>query len=285
MGKEYQPQTNNNQEKKVANKQKNIVNKKKMIENIIKAVSPIVFILLLIVIWQIIVSLGKVDEFILPSPKKVAIKMKQNFPLIMKRHFGYTLLSALSGLFFGLIIGFLFALLMDRFNILNLGFRPILVISQTIPSVAIAPLLIIWFGIGLTPKIILVTLTTFFPIAVALADGFRSVSKDQINLLKSMGANKFQVYWYAKFPASQHQFFSAMKISTTYAIVGAVIAEWIAGDKGIGVYISILRKAYGYASIFVAVIIVSVSSLILVGILDVIKFFINKKQGGVYEKF
>ena len=268
----------------MADNEQNKVNKKKIVENIVKGVAPIVFILLILAIWQIIVSTGKVSEFILPSPKSVGIKLKQNFHLIMKRHFGYTLISALSGLFIGLLVGFIFAILMDRFNILNLGFRPILVISQTVPTVAIAPLLVIWFGIGLAPKIILVSLTTFFPIAIALADGFRSVSTDQKNLLRSMGANRAQIYWYAKFPAALPQFFSAMKISTTYAIVGSVIAEWIAGDRGIGVYISIMRRAFGYASIFVAVIIISVSSLILVGILDICKFLVIKQHGGYSEK-
>ena len=132
-------------------------------------------------------------------------------------------------------------------------------------------------------KIILVTLTTFFPIAIGLLDGYKNVDDDQVNLLRSMGANKFQIYKFLKFPASLNNFFSAMKISTTYSITAAVVAEWIGGFSGVGVYMMRVRKAYAYANMFAAILLISISSLILIGILDLCIKIINRNRGK-YEK-
>ena len=243
---------------------------------------PLAFILLGILIWQVICWSGKVEPFILPSPADVLKTFFKNFKLLMN-HYRYTFFEAMAGLALGTAIGFILALIMDRFKSINLGFKPLLVISQTIPTVAIAPIIVLWFGLGMASKIILVTLTTFFPIAIGLLDGYKNVDDDQVNLLRSMGANKFQIYRFLKFPASLNNFFSAMKISTTYSIIAAVVAEWIGGFSGVGVYMMRVRKAYAYANMFAAILLISISSLILIGILDLCIKIINRNRGK-YEK-
>ena len=131
---------------------------------------------------------------------------------------------------------------MDRFEIVYLAFSPLITVSQTVPTVAIAPLLVLWLGYGLAPKVVLVVLTTFFPITVSLVSGFRSVDPDLIDLMRTMNATSAQIFWQVKIPAAAEQFFSGLKISATYAIVGAVIAEWLGGFSGLGVYMTRLNQ-------------------------------------------
>ena len=152
-----------------------------------------------------------------------------------------------------------------------LAFDPLLTVSQTVPTVAIAPLFVLWFGYGLLPKVLLVVITTFFPVTVALANGFRSVDQDQIDLMRTMRATEWQIFRYAKLPAAMDQFFSGLRISATYAIVGAVISEWLGGFWGLGVYMTRVRKSFSYDRMFAVIIIISALSLALMRGVDVLE--------------
>src|SRR5699024_8663476 len=138
-----------------------------------------------------------------------------------------TLLEATYGLFFGMLLGVIAAILMDHFTSIKKAVYPLLVLTQTVPTVAIAPILTVWFGFGILPKVILIIITVFFPVAVAMLNGFSSVDKDELRLLQSMGANRIQIFWHIKIPASLGDFFSALRVAVTYAIIGAVISEWL----------------------------------------------------------
>ena len=128
---------------------------------------------------------------------------------------------------------------------------------------AIAPLLVLWFGYEMTPKVILIVITTFFPITVGLQDGFRSADQDAVNLLRSMGAGRFQIFCYIKFPGALGQFFSSLRISASYAVVGAVISEWLGGFSGLGVYMTRVKKAYSFDKMFAVIFLISAISLVL----------------------
>lgn len=223
-------------------------------------------ILAILLIWQIL-SEGKiVPKFLLPSPSDVVTAFYKDFKLIMY-HTGYTLTETFWGLLIGTLGGFLLALLMDRFAIIKKAFYPLIIISQTIPTVAIAPLLVLWLGYKMTPKITLVSMTTFFPIVVSLIDGFLSVDRDSIRLLKSMGANEIQVYRYVKLPYAMPNFFSGLRISVTYAVIGAVVAEWLGGFDGLGVYMTRARKSYSFDKMFAVIFFISILSLSAMGLL------------------
>ena len=125
----------------------------------------------------------------------------------------YTLQEAFYGLCIGILLAFVSATLMDRFLTINRAFYPLMVITQTIPTIAIAPVLVLWMGFGMAPKVALVVITTFFPIAVGLLDGYKSVDQDTVNLMRAMGATKFQIFRHLKFPSALNQFFSGLKIS------------------------------------------------------------------------
>lgn len=235
-----------------------------------KVVAPVCAVVALLAVWQGACSLGLVPNFMLPSPVQVVSALVADFPLLLS-HMWTTLSEAALGLAIGVAVGFVFAVLMDKFETFYLAFNPLLTVSQTIPTVAIAPLLVLWFGYGLMPKVLLVVLTTFFPVTVALASGFRSVDPDQVDLLRTMNATEWQIFRYAKLPAAMEQFFSGLRISATYAIVGAVISEWLGGFTGLGVYMTRVRKSFAYDRMFAVIIITSALSLALMKGVDVLE--------------
>ena len=235
-----------------------------------RVLAPVLAVVALVALWQAACMAGLVPNYMLPSPVQVVAALVKDFPLLMS-HLWTTLAEAAIGLGIGVAIGFVFAVLMDKFDTFYLAVEPLLTVSQTIPTVAIAPLLVLWFGYGLAPKVLLVVITTFFPITVALVGGFRSVDPDQIDLMRTMNASEWQVFRYVKLPAAAEQFFSGLRISATYAIVGAVISEWLGGFTGLGVYMTRVRKNFQYDRMFAVIIITSALSLALMKGVDVLE--------------
>ena len=224
----------------------------------------------LLVIWQLATDLKLVEGYMLPSPVSVVKAFIAEFPLLMENT-AVTLGEAFLGLLFGVALGFVMAVLMDRFERVYQAFYPLMVLTQTIPAVAIAPLLVLWFGYEMAPKVILIVITTFFPIAVGLLDGFRSADRDAVNLLRSMGAGRFQIFCYIKFPGALGRFFSGLRISASYAVVGAVISEWLGGFSGLGVYMTRVKKAYSFDKMFAVIFLISAISLVLMWGVDLLQ--------------
>ena len=173
----------------------------------------------------------------LPSPISVGKAFINDLPNLMT-HALVSLQEAIYGLIIGVLLAFVIATLMNRFETLEKALLPLLVVTQTIPTIAIAPLLVLWMGFGKAPKITLVVITTFFPIAVSLLDGYKSADPDKIDLLRSMKANRLQIFAHVKIPAALPYFFSGLRVSASYAVVGAVISEWLGGFDGLGVYMT-----------------------------------------------
>lgn len=151
-----------------------------------KLVAPLTIVALL-GLWQLACSTGLVPPFMLPSPVRVVQALVGDWPLLAG-HAATSLAEAGMGLAAGVALGFVAALAMDRFDLLYRAFYPIVVLTQTIPTVAIAPLLVLWFGYGMLPKVVLIVVATFFPITVGLLEGLRSVDPDEIDLMRAMGA-------------------------------------------------------------------------------------------------
>lgn len=223
--------------------------------------------LLLLAVWQAVCSVGLVPGYMLPSPAEVAVSLVQDWPALWENA-QITLQEAFYGLALGVAIGFAFAVLMDTFEVLYRAFYPILVVTQTIPTVAIAPLLVLWFGYEMVPKVILVILVTFFPVTVGLLDGFRDVDPDAVGLLRSMGAGRWQIFRYLKCPSALPHFFSGLRIAAAYSVVGAVISEWLGGFGGLGVYMTRVKKAYAFDKMFAVIFLISVISLALMALVD-----------------
>lgn len=227
-------------------------------------------VVLLLTVWQLICISGLVPGYMLPSPVDVVLAFIDDWGLLWKNALT-TLQEAFIGLALGILIGFCFAVLMDAFEVLYRAFYPILVLTQTVPTVAIAPLLVLWFGYEMTPKIILIIISTFFPVAVGLLDGFRSADRDAIGLLRSMGASRWQIFRYIKGPSALPQFFSALRIATAYSVVGAVISEWLGGFGGLGVYMTRVKKAFAFDKMFAVIFLISAISLGLMALVDLIE--------------
>ncbi|MBZ9607762.1 ABC transporter permease [Clostridium estertheticum] len=241
--------------------------------NIENKLIPIVFQLIFLFIWQISVDRWKVPQYILPSPKDIIIITLVNIVPSITKHIYATLYEALIGFAISILIALILAILMDNVKIIKKCIYPILVVSQTVPIIALAPLFIIWFGFGILPKIIVVVLVCFFPIVVSLIDGLESVDADMVNLLKTMGASKFQIFTMVKLPASTVNFFSGLRIAATYSIMGAVIGEWLGGDKGLGVYMIRAKNSYALDKVFAVIIIIVMLSMGLFGLLYLIQYF------------
>ena len=242
----------------------------KKFQNITDKIAPSIIIAVLLMIWQILSMVNIIPKFMLPSPIEVVRAFISDFPLLME-HTEITLIEAFLGLGLGIILGFAVAVIMDRFEYAYKMIYPVLVITQTIPTVAIAPLLVLWMGYGILPKIMLILLTSFFPITIGLLDGFRSVDKDMLNLLKTMGASSFQNFIHLKLPSSLGYFFAGLRISVSYSIIGAVVAEWLGGYDGLGVYMTRVRKSYSFDKMFAVIFLISGISLLLM-------YFLKKIQ-------
>ena len=231
---------------------------------IIRIVAPCVACALVLGAWQLACVLELVPSFMLPSPADVARARVEDGALLAS-HGAPTLAEALAGLAAGVALGVALAVAMERFRLVDAALSPLVSLTQTIPVVAVAPLLVLWFGYGMLPKVLLVALTTFFPITVALASGFRSVDPDAVDLMRTLGASRWQMFRFAKLPAAAASFFTGLRISVTYAVIGAVVAEWLGGFDGLGVYMTRVRKSYDYDSLFAAIVVVSAVSLALLG--------------------
>lgn len=235
--------------------------------SIIRKLPALAAVGLLLLLWQLVCWAGLVPAYMLPSPIDVLRAFWSERVLLWENTL-VTLQEAFMGLGLGVLLGLVFATVMDAVPALRRAIYPILVLTQTIPTVAIAPLLVLWFGYGLTPKIILIVITTFFPVTVGLLDGFAGADPDAVNLLRSMGAGKWQIFRYIKFPGALGPFFSGLRIAAAYCVVGAVISEWLGGFGGLGVYMTRVKKAFAFDKMFAVIFLISAVSLALMALVD-----------------
>lgn len=203
----------------------------------------------------------------LPSPYEVILAFKADFPLLME-HAEITLQEGAIGLMCGILFGIVIAILMDAFDFIHKAIYPLIVISQTIPTIAIAPLLVLWFGYEMMPKVILIILTTFFPVAVGMFDGLQTADAEEMKLMRVMGASKLKIFRYIKLPEAMSHFFAGLRVSVAYAVVGAVISEWLGGYKGLGVYMTRVKKSYDFDKMFAVIFLISALSIVLMILVD-----------------
>ena len=243
---------------------------KRKLQSIINSLPALMAMIILILLWHFISVKNVVPSYMLPKPMDVLNALINERQILLK-HASITLYEAFYGLLIGVMIAFVISTLMDECNFLYKALYPVMVITQTIPTIAIAPLLVLWMGFGMEPKITLVVITTFFPITVGLLDGYKDVDKDSVNLLRSMGASKINIFWHIKLPNALPYFFSGLKVSASYAVVGAVISEWLGGFEGLGVYMTRVKKAYAFDKMFAVIIVIIVVSLLLMKFVNLLR--------------
>ncbi|OBZ10591.1 nitrate ABC transporter permease [Bacillus sp. FJAT-27264] len=231
---------------------------------------PIVAVVFFLAVWQLAVSFFDIEKWILPSPRDIGHEFADN-PAGIWDHTLATLKLTLIGFPIGTSVGLVVALLLHLMPWAKRAFYPLLILSQNVPSIALGPLLVIWFGFGLLPKMVLITLVCFFPVAVAAMGGLAQSDRVMLNYMKMAGASKWQIFTKLELPHSLPAIFSGVKISATYAVMGAVVAEWIGSDKGIGYYMQLQKSAYRTDRMFVAIVIVVLLSLVLFAIIALLE--------------
>lgn len=242
----------------------------KKLQSITSKVQALGLIVGLIIIWQVVCSLEVVPAYMLPSPVQVIKAFINEFNILMG-HLAISLSEAFLGLTIGIVVAFILAIGMDHYDPLRKVLYPLLIISQTVPVIAIAPLLVLWMGYGMAPKVMVIFLVCFFPITIGLLDGFKEADRDTIRLMKSMGAGRKQIFWHIKLPYAFPGFLAGLKVSVSYAVIGAVVAEWLGGTAGLGVYMTRVRKSYAFDKMFAVIFLVSLVSLVLMKLVSLLE--------------
>lgn len=225
---------------------------------------PGVLVLVLLALWQLCTAVFEVQSWLLPSPTAI-VRAAFSAHNLLGQHIWQTAQETLWGFVLALLLGLLLGALIDVSSVARAALYPLLVVSQTIPIVAIAPLLAIWLGYGIWPKIIVVGLICFFPIVVSAADGLRSADPEHLALLRTMGASRSDVFLKVRLPGAMPMVFSGIKVAITYSVVGAILGEWVGASRGLGVFMLRATNSFRTDWVFVSIAITALMSVLLFG--------------------
>ncbi|MDF2947088.1 MAG: ABC-type nitrate/sulfonate/bicarbonate transport system, permease component [Bacillales bacterium] len=243
-------------------------------------------ILIVFFTWDISIRIFHISPWILPSPFEI-LKELVKFDSYLFEHIKVTFFEATIGLILSIVFALLIFLLMISFKTFNLLIKPYLIVSQAMPIITIAPLIIIWFGYGIFSKVAVVVFVCSFPIIISLSEALKTLPTNQRNFFIINGASKLSTFRYLIFPHSLPFFFSGLRIGATYAITGAIIGEWLGASQGLGVYLTRVSKSFQTEKVFAAIIIISVLSLILYLSVIIIEYLVlpwKRKRKGVFTK-
>ncbi|MGP4108584.1 ABC transporter permease [Virgibacillus sp. L01] len=235
-----------------------------------KGWKPVTVILLLFIIWEASSKLFEIPGWLLPAPSQIFQTGVEGWASY-QHHIFSTVQLTIIGFLIGSSVGILIAISLHLVPQLREALYPLIIISQNIPIIVLAPLLVIWFGFDMLPKIIVITLVCFFPIAVSALDGFRQTDRDLKHYMQMAGANKKQIFWKLEWPNALPYVFAGLKISATYSVMGAVISEWLGASKGIGVYMTLASSSFRTDRVFVSIFLVMVLSLLFFAIIILIE--------------
>ncbi|MFQ5381186.1 MAG: ABC transporter permease [Dehalococcoidia bacterium] len=230
---------------------------------------PLLLVAALIGLWELWVRWTDQPAYLYPAPSRIWSAFL-DIHGVLPGHVRTTTVEAAAGLGAAAVVGVALAALIASLPLARRVIYPVLVTSQTIPMVVLAPLLIVWFGLGLTPKVVIVALVGFFPIVVSTTDGLTNADREMVELVRSMGAGRFQVLRQVRIPAAVPAFFSGLKIAAAYAVVGAVIAEWVGASSGLGLFMERSRTAFRTDQVFVGIALVALMSIALFGAVHVL---------------
>jgi ABC-type nitrate/sulfonate/bicarbonate transport system permease component len=231
---------------------------------------PIAILAGLFLAWELYVELSGINAVTLPAPSRVVEAAWRNRDLLWS-HSRVTIKETLVGLAVSIAVGIGLALVLDAIAPVRRALYPLLVGSQTLPIVVIAPLLVLWFGFGLTPKIIVITLYTFFPITVAFAAGLAATDDEALLLMRTLGAKRWQTLTQLKIPQALPYLFTGLRIAVTYAMVAAVFAEWSGARSGLGIYVLLMKNSFRTDMVLAAILLIAVLSLALFVIVGLVE--------------
>lgn len=231
---------------------------------------PFLFFIFLLIGWELLVIILKIPVYLLPQPTKILYELIINFEKFLF-HTGITMTEAILGYLIGNIIGFLVAVIFAHYRTIKKGFYPYAIALKTTPIIAMAPLLILWFGTGMTSKIVASAIVCFFPILVNTVKGLKAVDENSLDLFKSYSANKWQIFIKLSLPTALPYIFSALKISTGMAVVGAIVGEFVGANKGIGFIILTSTYHLETVTMFAAIIMSALIGVVFFWIIGLIE--------------
>jgi len=230
----------------------------------------------LIVLWAVVVAVFNVPSYLVPGPAAVWQSTVENSSEILK-HTWVTLWESLAGFGLGVIIGIPLAILITSSKMLERIIYPLLVASQAIPKVALAPLLLVWMGYGLGPKIVVAFLLTFFPVVVNTASGLASVPGEMTMLVHSMGASRWTTFRKVRFPSAVPSMMAGFKVAVALAVVGAVVGEFVGSQSGLGYYLLVATGNFDTPLVFACVLALTIMGVVL--------FYLMSAVGGLLGRW
>lgn len=238
---------------------------------------PVAAILVFICIWEAGVRLLAVEEWFLPAPSSIIVEGKAVFPEFLP-HVAATFSLSITGFFIGSLVGLAAAIFLHLNRWGREMFYPFLILSQNVPVIVLAPLLVIWLGFGAAPKLIIITLACFFPIAMATLQAFQQTNRNLSFYMNMMGATEMQVFWKLQFPYAIPSIIAGLKIAATYSVMAAVISEWLGAQKGIGVFMTVASSSYKTSRVFIAILVTMLLSLAFFGLIVLLEKVLGRFQ-------
>lgn len=231
---------------------------------------PFLLILVLLVLWDGAIRLFKIPPYLIPTPLDVVGQLWKEWPTLIKES-APTTWATLGGFALSVLIGVPVAMSIAYSKLVESFVYPLLVFSQSIPKIAVAPLFVVWFGFGIVPKVIAAFLLGFFPVVVSTVMGFKSVEQDMVDLARSMGSTRLQMFFKISLPQALPAIFSGMKVSITLAVVGAVVGEFVGSNSGIGYLLQKANGNFDLPLMFAALVVLSMIGVILFVVIDVVE--------------
>jgi NitT/TauT family transport system permease protein len=228
-------------------------------------VQPVIATVVVLAVWQIVVKVNHVSTFLVPAPSAIAQAFTDD-PSGLLKNLWYTVQESVYGLFAALIVGIVVGAVIAYSGIARRVLYPYLVVLHITPIVAIAPLLAIWFGLGMTTKVVVTFLIAFFSITVGAASGLRSADPDQVMLMRSLNASELQILWRVRLPAATVPLMAGIRVAAPATVVGAIIAEFVSPDKGLGYLILEAKNSLNTAELFLSIAACAVVGLVFFGI-------------------
>lgn len=246
------------------------INGKRLLRLLVNFGPALLLAVSVLVFWQVYATLAGISANVLPSPTQVAAALFGQAD-ILRHHTLTTLVETVLGFSLALVMAVVLALTIDTWSTARRALYPWLVASQTVPIIALAPLMLIWFGFGLLPKVLLVGLFCFFPMVVATADGLSRTDPELLKLMRSMKASRVQTLRWVRWPAALPSFFSGLRIAATYSVTAAVFAEYVGGYAGLGILMQTAANARATPLVFAAILVTALASFAIFGFVSILE--------------
>jgi len=231
---------------------------------------PVILVLLLIALWELVIRLFRIPPYLIPAPEAVVKQLVEQWPTLLQQSIPTTL-ATLGGFAMSIAVGIPLALVIAYSRTVESYVYPLLVFSQSVPKIAIAPLFVVWFGFGIIPKVISAFMLGFFPIVVSTVMGFKSVDPDMLDLARSMKASRLATFMRISLPQALPSIFAGLKVSITLAVVGAVVGEFVGSNSGIGYLLQIANGNFDLPLMFAALTVLSAIGVLLFVAIDVVE--------------